>query len=106
MSTTANVNLALARQVMTEVESYITRNGGGYGGWYAGIATDPRARLFRDHGVDEKNGAWICRDCGTDATARYVEDYFLRKGCAGDSGGGDSSTKHFYACRMTRTTNP
>lgn len=104
MVVSANVNLGVANKVIAEVENYIRNNGGAYSAWYAGIATNPKTRLFDDHNVDEKNGAWIYRDCGNDATARFVEDYFLRKGCKGDSGGGDSSTKYFYAYKITGYT--
>ena len=54
-----------------------------YSQWYVGVATDPRARLFQDHNVNEQSDAWIYDNCGTDTAARSVEDYFLGKGCDG-----------------------
>ena len=104
MAVTSSVNLAVANKVIADVENYIRTNGGAYSAWYAGIATDPEKRLFVDHNVLRNGGQWIYRDCGNDSTSRYVEDYFLRKGCKGDSGGGDSSTKYFYAYKVTSYT--
>lgn len=90
--------------ISDEIDNHIRSCGGGYPAWYCGIATNPRQRLFTDHNVDEKNGAWIHRDAGTDTMARKIEDYFLAKGCKGDDGGGDSSTRHVYAYKITSST--
>ena len=38
-----------------------THSGSPYSSWYAGIASDPKDRLFNDHKVSEKNGSWIFR---------------------------------------------
>lgn len=84
-----------------EIENHITNCGGVYRDWYCGIASDPRQRLFTDHSVDEKNDAWIFRDCGDESTARDAERYFLNKGCKGDEGGGDWQTKYVYAYKIT-----
>ena len=91
-------------QIIREVEAHIAKSGTAYSAWYAGIATDPRARLFSDHNVSEDNGWWIYRDCGTDTSSRRIEDYFLAKGCKGGPGGGDSTTRYFYAYRITAST--
>lgn len=105
-----------AQQVVNEIEEYMRPFGGYYSDWYVGVASDPRQRLFVDHRVREKdtivNGvrqpcdAWIFRECKDDAAARSVEDYFLGKGCDGGPGGGDRSTRHVYAYRKARHTNP
>ncbi len=92
-------------QVISEIDGYIRQNGGGYPAWYVGIATYPRDRLFDDHNVDEKNGAWIYRDCGSEAAARAVEKIFLAKGCDGGDGGG-VSPRYVYAYKKTSYTKP
>lgn len=96
--------LKTVAEIIADIESYIRNNGGVYKGWYAGVASDPRTRLFNDHSVNEKGDAWIFRDCGTDTAARKVEDYFLAKGCDGDTGGGDRSTKYVYAYKANAHT--
>ena len=72
--------------------------------WYAGIAADPRQRLFNDHGVDEKNGQWAYDTCGTSADARAVEEALLKLGCKGGGGGGDDTTKARYVYFITSST--
>ncbi len=91
-------------KVAAEIDAHIRQCGGNYREWYVGIASNPRNRLFNDHNVDEKNGAWIYRDAGSDTAARRIENYFLTKGCKGGDGGGDASTKYVYAYRITSTT--
>lgn len=98
--------MATAQQAIQDIEDHIRECGGTYSAWYAGIATDPRSRLFNGHAVAEKSDSWIYRDCETDSAARKVEDYFLAKGCDGDTGGGDSSTKYAYAYKKNAHTKP
>lgn len=47
------------QEIIDEIESHITDCGGGIRGWYVGIATNPKDRLFDDHSVDEEKDAWI-----------------------------------------------
>jgi len=75
-----------------------------YSKWYAGIATDPRDRLFVDHNVDEENGTWAYETCATSDGARNVEKALLDLGCQGGDGGGDSSTKSCYVYLITSQT--
>lgn len=76
-----------------------------YPGWYVGIASDPRSRLFSDHNVVERGGLWIYEDAGSESIAREVETHFLNLGADGGSGGGDGSSHYVYAYRKTSTTN-
>ena len=94
------------QQIIREVEDYIAKCGGPYSRWYAGVAADPRDRLFNDHNVAENGDAWIIEDCGTDTAARQVEKYFLDRDCDGGAGGGDSSTRFFYAYKKSAHTRP
>jgi hypothetical protein len=93
-----------AQQAAQEVDAYITQWGGVYRGWYAGVAKDARQRLFSDHNVQEKGGAWIFRECGTDDAARSVEQHFLQRGCQGGPGGGGAGTRFIYAYRIGQHT--
>ena len=91
--------------IKREMKDYIDRSGGAPGSWYAGIAADPRKRLFSDHSVDE-NGAWIFRTSSTADEARGVEEYLIGLGCDGGGGGGDAATKAVYAYKKTTNTAP
>lgn len=95
---------ARIRSTQREILNHVQGCGGAYAGWYVGIASSPRHRLFYDHNVDREYGAWIFRDCARTHEARAVEDYLLRLGMRGGSGGGDRETKAVYAYRMTRFT--
>ena len=94
--------------IANEMETYLRQVCGNYGRWYAGIAATPRERLFMEHSVREKGDLWIFRDCGTDAAARWVENYFLGRGCLGGPGGGDNMTRYVYLYQVgphTREAN-
>lgn len=94
-------------ELIQQIKSYIIKNGGIYSSWYAGIAKDPRSRLFNDHAVDEKSDAWIFRIASSSDLARNVEQHFIQKlGTDGDTGGGDDYTKAIYAYRKSFRTNP
>ena len=92
--------------IKTDIKAHIQKCGGSYSDWYIGIASDPKQRLFNDHNVDEKNGAWIYQEAESSSAAREVEEYFVNTlGTDGGSGGGDYSTKHVYAYKKTSSTN-
>lgn len=91
--------------IKSEIKAHIQTCGGGYSDWYVGIASDPKQRLFTDHNVDEKNGAWIYREAENSTAAREVEEYFINTlSTDGGSGGGDYSTKYVYAYKKTSYT--
>lgn len=91
-------------QAQSDVLAHMQKCGGAFAAWYCGIASDPRDCLFNRHGVNELQGTWIFRDCGTDTAARAVEQYFHSLGCKGDSGGGGPGTRFLYAYVITSTT--
>ena len=86
------------------IKSYVAGAGGHYSGWYVGIASDPRTRLFNDHAVREKGDCWIYRLCTSSQVARDVEDYFIQLGMQGGPGGGDDSSKYVYAYKIAPHT--
>jgi len=100
----SNFKENVVNKIISEIEEHIKKCGGGYSAWYCGIASKPKDRLFEDHNVNEKSGAWIYRDATTDTAARTIEDYFLKKGCKGGDGGGDRQSKYVYAYKITSTT--
>jgi len=91
-------------QVLADIQGYIARNGGNYPSWYAGIACDPRDRLFTGHSVKEQGDYWIYRTCDSNDDARSVENTLLRLGAKGGPCGGDNDTKAVYAYRIATHT--
>jgi len=91
--------------IITEIKDHMRKCGGNYSDWYVGIASDPKERLFNEHNVDKENGVWIYRECESSSVAREIEEYFVRLGTDGGSGGGDYSTKFVYAYKKTANTN-
>ena len=94
-------------EIFTEITDHIAKSGGasvGFG-WYAGITSSPKRRVFEEHGVSEKNGRWIWRKAGNVRDARSIEQSLLRWGCAGGAGGGDDSSGFVYAYEVTRSTD-
>ena len=92
--------------LVAEFEKYIEQNGGysaGYG-WYAGGISDLRRRLFRQHGVDRNDAAWIHAKAPSDDDARAIERHLIEKGAKGRSGGGDEPAIYVYAYRISWST--
>ncbi len=88
------------QQVLVDIKAYIAQSGGAYSSWYAGIACDPKERLFTGHAVKENGDYWIYRTCDSHTDARSVEDDLLRLGAKGGPGGGDNASKAVYAYKI------
>ena len=93
-----------AEQIINDISAYMKQRGGTSSGWYVGIATDPKQRLFVDHNVSETHDAWIYRQAISSEVARSVEKAYLDAGCTGGPGGGDRGTDYVYAYLKTKTT--
>jgi len=93
------------QKIIDDTLAYMRQHGGRWADWYIGIAEDPRVRLFSDHNVNESSDPWIHSHAGTDATARSIEQYFLRYGCAGGPGGGSTRSCFVYAYKIASHTN-
>lgn len=89
-----------------DMKAFIDRALRPYSEWYAGIAADPRERLFNDHGVSEEREWWITRECDKAESARRVEEYLLKLGCDGAAGGDDDTTTGVYAYLKGEHTTP
>lgn len=92
-----------AQKALADITTYIQNYQPSYSRWYAGIATDPRQRLFSDHNVSENGGAWVYSGAGSENGAREVEKRLLQKGCKGGTGGG-VSPQYAYAYLITSYT--
>lgn len=99
--------MASEAEIKAEMKAYIDKHGGPDSSWYAGIAADPKDRLFNDHGVHEKGDVWIHHPCASADIARSVEDYLINTlGCDGGGGGGDENTTAVYAYKKSSHTDP
>ena len=71
--------------------------------WYAGITSDPEARLFDEHAVDQE-GSWAYAECLNDDVARGAEQLLLELGYQGGPGGGNESSVFVYVYETTVDT--
>lgn len=94
--------MSTATEIVKDIEDYVGNDK--YSNWYAGIASDAKARIFTDHKVDEKSGRWIYRTADSNAVARTAEDTLHKDGFDGGPGGGDSGTTRVYAYKKTTAT--
>ena len=92
------------KEIIGDIQSYITKGGDGIKSWYVGIAAKPKERLFDGHSVDKKKDLWICRTASSSDVARKIEKHFLDKGAQGGTGGGDDDSKSVYAYRISWRT--
>ncbi len=93
-----------AQEIYDDIVKHMNKFNVPYSSWYAGIATDPKDRLFVEHNVDERNGEWAFESCKNSSDARAIEKALLELGCQGGSGGGDNSTKSCYIYIITNLT--
>jgi hypothetical protein len=86
------------QNIINEILNYVKQNDAILSTWYVGIASDPKQRLFNDHGVIELDYGWIFRNCGSSDIARAAEAYLINTlGFDGGSGGGDQYSSFVYA---------
>jgi hypothetical protein len=93
--------------IVSDILSHMAKCGGPYRTWYVGISSDPRKRLFQEHGVNEKMDSWIIRTATSSTIARAIESYFVNEiGTDGGTGGGDYSSCSVYAYKKNAHTQP
>src|SRR5262249_47776653 len=98
------ISMATKQQIIRDIDSHMQKYSTSNSGWYVGIATDAKQRLFVDHRVDEKNGTWIYAAADTSEIAREIEKAYHDAGCKGGPGGGDYNTRMVYAYVITSST--
>ena len=92
------------RNIITEFEGFMSRNGKSYSQFYVGIAADPIDRLRNGHSVNETIPHIYWNQPVHTDHIRSLEKYFLNKGTQGGPGGGDNNTKYIYAYLITNST--
>jgi len=93
------------QQIINDISTFISNNGGQYRDWYVGITSEPEKRLFTDHSVNKQNDKWIHAPADTNDMARAIEKHFLDLGCDGGGGGGDYTSKTVYAYQKNSYTS-
>ncbi|MBS3819746.1 hypothetical protein KGY73_09620 [bacterium] len=94
-------------EIKQNLLGYIWGYGGIYSSWYVGISENPKDRLFSEHGVKEKEDAWICQKASSSEAARRVENYFIDiLGTDGDSVDAGADALFIYAYKKKPYTNP
>ena len=96
------------QQIKYEMLAYIKEFGGEFGDYYVGIAADPKAELFKRHGVHRKKDPWLYKQTLTFLAARTVQRYFLEQ--LGTDGEpvlrGDEDTDCVYIYKKGERTKP
>ena len=100
MSKSAKKEIAEGEKIIEEIKAYINECGGGYPDWYVGITSDSDQRLFVDHNVKKKGGAWILFKTSSSIIAREVEKYFIDQKTKGGSGGGNDDSDIVYVYKI------
>jgi len=105
MAKLTNEMIAEGNGIIAEIKAHIKECGGNYSNWYVGITCDRDQRLFVDHNVKKKGGAWISYKASSSVLAREVEKYFIDN-CKtqGGPGGGDDDSVYVYAYKITNET--
>ena len=73
--------------------------------FYAGIASDPKQRLFDEHQLPHNQPHIVVR-CENHQEARELEKQLHKSGCDGGPGGGDESSEYVYVYLMSPQTRP
>lgn len=89
--------------IVNDVLAHVDQGGWGPYGWYVGIATDVRQRLFGDHRVEEQS-FWIYRQAGSESEARATEKELLSARNFKGAPGGGYNPRYVYAYKITSTT--
>lgn len=97
--------MASEQEIKAKITDYMQK-GGTPSSWYVGVASDPKSRLFSDHGVQEKGDLWIYEPADSEAAARNIESYFIKTlGTDGGPGGG-TNPRYVYAYEKNAHTKP
>jgi hypothetical protein len=87
------------RRLLDKITGYVGRYGGLFERWYVGIATDPRHRLFEEHGVSEESEPWIFLKTSSEEVGHQVMEALLHRGMLGGRGWADGDGSFVYAYR-------
>jgi hypothetical protein len=91
--------------IIADIKAHIKKCGGSYSDWYVGITGNRDQRLFVEHNVKKKGGAWISCKASSSDIARAVEKYFIKNHeTQGGSDVGDDDSVYVYSYKVTDYT--
>ena len=95
-----------AQEIADAIYEHLKKDvdGNNFSKFYIGITNDIERRLFGEHNVP-RNGHWrIHREAINKDHAQAVEEYFLKKGMKGDTGGGFEDSVWVYCYKISSYT--
>ncbi len=94
-------------EIIADLKTYITANGGDFKAWFVGVCNDAANRLSTVHKVDPKLDKWVFRTAPSPAIAKELEYYFVKiLGAEGAATAAEGGGDKIYAYRMSERTNP
>ena len=95
------------QEIITDIKTFITTNGGNFTEWYVGICNDVNNRLAAVHKLNPKLDKWVFRTAPTSAVAKEIEYYFVKiLGAEGASAAGSDIDDKVYAYKKSERTEP
>ncbi len=94
------------KDAIKTLNKFIKENGGAASKWCCGITNDTRRRIITQHKVNEARGTYWWVECNSKDCAEIVEKKMLKKGYAGNTGGGNDDSVYVYVYKKTPKTKP
>lgn len=93
-----------ATDIISEINAHLNKSlKKDYSNYYVGITNDIERRLFGEHNV-QKDGLWLSYEAINKEEAQQVEEYFLKQGMQGYTGGGTEDSTFVYCYEITNAT--
>lgn len=95
------------KEIVGRIKGHIKKRGGGFPTWVVGTSKEPRAHMFKKHGVRKVGDCWILMHAENTSVARTARQYLLTKLDLSAAGGPDDPHADFvYAYRKSVHTKP
>lgn len=65
------------QQIKFEMFSYIKEFDSDFSAWYVGIASDPKAKMKDQHGVDLDKDIWLYKQALSFTACKTIQRYFI-----------------------------
>ena len=94
------------KDAIKTLNKFIKQKKGASSNWCCGITNNPRRRIINQHKVNEARGTYGWVECNSKNCAEIVEKKMLKKGYAGNTGGGNDESVYVYVYKKTPKTKP
>lgn len=92
-------------EIIHDIDNHLKKSGKSYyNEFYVGITNDIERRMFHEHNVNRENSWWIYCTASSKQVAEEVEEYYIKLGMQGDTGGGTEDSKIVYCYAIGSTT--